>query len=483
MTEKYLLYYRKSETPDWQSFPFSEVITVGSAPQNQLALAEGELSQAHFELRENPTGIYLKDVDAELGETLLFGEPLPAHRPTALLLNQSFFAGGYEFKVELNSEPEEGISFVRQMIQSIKEFGIWKTVGIGIFVILFAFIAAMLVYRNFIKNPDSPAELIATEAIGDVIEVAGTLVPTELFELSSTAVVDAVDAIITAPGMGAFELEEMLLNAGDLDISDLMQFSTNPGELVSMSTTIVGENVGFVYAYSGIHKDGRVIATGMEFIEAPSDEVVDGVQIPKWDKAEIAIEFLWDPVIHYLEDGDRKVIALLQPTVYGAADGEQIYWVEGLYQQENSDTEFTALARFGEEGTLYDILTFGVVGSERQTPYKVNYRAGDTFTPYEQEFIHDPESTEEMALDLAGGALPAGWSSLLQMAIGNTSDGSFQFGIGDFQRHPGTTLTIGEEGLWWSTETSPEGDFVAGIVVEDLDSNLWMGYIPIIVKP
>ena len=130
-----------------------------------------------------------------------------------------------------------------------------------------------------------------------------------------------------------------------------------------------------------------------------------------------------------------------------------------------------------------DILTFGMVGSERQTPYKVNYQAGDTFLPYEMEFVHDSETTEDMVLGLTGGNLPAGWSTLLQMAIGNTGDGSFQFGIGEFENYPGTQLTIGEEGLWWTTESDPAGDFVAGIAVEDLDGNLFVGYIPILVKP
>ena len=483
MTEKYLLLYRKIESADWQITPFSEGVTVGSAPHNQLSIDDGELSQVHFELRENPTGIFLKDVDAESGETLLFGEPLPAHRPTPLMINQPFTAGNYEFKVEVNTDHlDEGSPF-KQVLQSVKEFGAWKGIIIAATATVIAFLAALLIYRSFIQKPEEIGELTATAEIEEAVETVGALVPTELFELSSTVVVDAVDGVVAAPGMGEFELEEFFLDISEMDVNDLLQFSADPDSLISMATTIVGENVGFVYSFSGVNQEGRIIATGMEYVNAPSDEEVDGVEIPEWDESEIPIELLWKPVIHYIEDGENKATAFLQPSIYGAETGNQVYWVEGVYQQQSSSEEYTALARFSEAGDLLDILTFGVIGSERQTPYKVNYRTGDRFMPYEQEFVHDSEKTEQMALELTGGDLPSGWATLLQMAIGDNADGSFQFGIGEFTRHPGTSLTIGENGLWWTTEINPVGDFVAGVIVEDLDSNLWVGYIPILVNP
>ena len=273
------------------------------------------------------------------------------------------------------------------------------------------------------------------------------------------------------------------MDVSSMEVSYLIAFPMSPDQLIQMATSIAGDNVGFVYAYSGILKDGKVITTGMEFIEAPQEEMVDGVQVPDWDQAEIPVEILWQPELHLLSDGETEALALLLPTVYGADEPSQIYSVEGIYRQKDGIDDYSAVARFSGDGSLIDVLTFGKVGSERQTPYKVNYVAGDTFTPYELEFVHDPEATEEMTIDLAGGSLPAGWSQLLQLLAGNSGQGSFQFGVGDFQRDVGTMLTLNENGLEWIKDESPEGDFFAGIAIEDLDGNFFVGYIPVLVKP
>jgi hypothetical protein len=485
MTEKYLLKYRLSETSEWLSFPFSGVVMVGSSTQNDLTISDGDLSDQHFELRENPTGLYLKDVDPEKGETRLAGESLVAHRPTELMLNQSFKAGQIEFKVELNIQNAEQ-SQTNPLAASIREFGVGKTIGIGLAVALIAFVGGFLLYRFLLRKPVEISDVLATEvneAASEFIEVAGTLVPTELFELSSTAVVEAVDTIVTAPGMGDFSLEEMVLDISSMDINNLMELSSNPEALIPFATTIVGENVGYVYSYTGIHQDGRVIATGMEFIEAPEGEIVDGVEIPAWDQAEIPVEILWQPVVHYLEDEVQRTLVLLQPTIYGASKDDQIYTVEGIYQQQEGADKYSAIVRFRADGSMIDILTFGKVDSERQTPYKVNFSPGDTFSPYEMEFIHDEEKTVEMAVEMTGGNLPVGWDSFLQILIGNMDDGSYQFGIGEFDRHEKTTLTLAESGIRWTTDDNPRGEFVTGIAVEDLDGNLFVGYIPILVKP
>jgi hypothetical protein len=481
MTEKYLLLYRKIDDDEWKRFLFSEVVTVGESRENLLAIKDGLLSHKHLEIRENPTGIYIKDVDAGAGETFVGDQPILANRPTPVELNQIFLAGQYQFQVTLNAE-EVFVepSMIQQITTTIKGFGIWKTIMILLAVIAITAVGALLIYHQVVKRP---GDIVATAVNNEVIEVVGTLVPTELFELSSTVVVDVVDAIVTAPGMGNFELQQFLVDISDMNVSNLLELSMNPGQLMEMSTAIVGENVGYIYAYSGLEKDGMVITTGLELIDAEQTETVDGVQMPSWGEGEIPIDMAWEPVLHYLEDGSLRSIVLLQPTIYGVDPSEQVYRVDGIYQQAGSETKFSSIARFAGDGNLIDILTFGEVGNERQTPYKVNFNEGDHFTPYEMEFIHDPDTTEEMALELTGGSLPIGWAQLLQLAIGGSNNESFQFGIGAYEKHPGTTLSMGENDIYWTTDDSPDGNFVAGIAVEDLDGNLFVGYIPVIIQP
>ena len=485
MTDKFLLMYRKQTETEWQQWGFSEELIVGAGEQCSLQITDGELSAAHFEIRENPTGIYIKDVDAESGDTTIAGETLLAGRPTALGFNQEFTAGTYVFQIVLNASEEVLETRVSAVKSALKAAGTGKILLVALAVVVVAVIGGLLIYNQFIKpmHTETPAANATAESVQPVSEIVATLVPTEMFELASTAAVFPVDELVTAPGMGDFDLSALALDLGDLSVNDLMQFSMNPDQLLQMATTISGQHVGYVYTYAGIKQNGKIIASSMEFVNADDFDTVDGVEMPVWADAEVPVELFWEPALHYLEDGATRSLVLLMPMVYGADENEQVYRVDGIYQAQGSDSQYAAMLRFAADGTFKDILTFGKVDEERGTPYKVNAQPGDTFTPYQLEFVHDPKLTEEMTLDLAGDSLPTGWEQLLQFALSVNEDDSFRFGVGEFEKYLGEPLTFGENDLWWTEENSPDGEFFAGIAVEDLDGNLFVGYIPVLVQP
>jgi hypothetical protein len=494
MPEKFCLFYRKQEEADWRELRFSEAITVGESDKCDLVLKDGRLSGTHFEIRENPIGVFLKDLDPVSGETTLYGKELPADHPLPLPLGEVLKAGDYEFMLTLaDAEDNEHESLTgkfpfNQAQGAIQRFGVGKLLIFGGFLVIVGVVGALLIFSQFFKSPEAISSITVTAttkviAPGDE-EASVTLEPTASFSLAATVVVDAINQTVVAPGLGDFNLGEIVLDASALDFSDFTQFGMSQGALLSMATTLYGENVGYAYSYAGFEKDGKFIASSLEFIEAELGEWVGGVFVPDWpEDGEILLTIEWEPFSYEIHDGETTAVALLVPTIYGADEEEQIYQLDGIYIPQGSGSEYTAMIRFDADGSMRDVLTFGKVGEERALPYKIIPNAGDTFIIYDKEFVHDDEKTEEMALDLAGADLPLGWELLLSLAVENAAQQNYRFGIGEFDLQRGATLTFSENDLWWIKNDTPDGNFVVGLAVVDLDGNYYVGYLPFSVIP
>ena len=494
MSEKFRLLYRKQDQSDWLEFQFSEAIIVGASDECDVVIRDGGLSEKHFEIRENPIGVFLKDLDPANGETTLHGKELPADHPLPLPLGEVLMAGDYEFMLTLaDAEANEhealtGKSSINQVKGAVQQFGIGKLLIFGCVLAIVGVMGALVIFSQFFTSPEAISS-ITTTATTEVIkpdneEASVTLEPTASFSMAATAVVEAINQTVTAPGLGEFNLGDVVLDTSNLSYSDFSQFGLNNEGLLSMATTLYGDNVGYVYVYAGIWKNGKFIASSMEFIEAELGEWVGGVFVPVWpEDGEIPLTIEWQPFTYEIHNGSRIVTGLLVPTIYGAEEADQIYRLDGIYLPQGSGSEYTAMIRFDADGGMRDMLTFGKVGEERVLPYKVIPNAGDTFIIYDKEFVHDDEKTAEMALDLTGADLPFGWELLLTMAIENAAQQNYRFGIGEFDLYRGATLTFSENDLWWTKNEAPDGNFVVGLAVVDLDGNYFLGYLPVSVIP
>jgi pSer/pThr/pTyr-binding forkhead associated (FHA) protein len=479
---------------DWLEFQFSEAIIVGASDECDVVIKDGGLSEKHFEIRENPIGVFLKDLDPANGETTLHGKELPADHPLPLPLGEVLMAGDYEFMLTLaDAEANEhealtGKSSINQVKGAVQQVGIGKLLVFGCVLAIVGVIGALVIFSQFFKSPEAISSItttVTTEVIKpDDEEAKATLEPTASFSMAATVVVEAINQTVTAPGLGEFNLGEIVLDASTLEFSDFTQFGLSQEALLSMATTLYGENVGYAYIYAGFEKDGKFLASSMEFIEAELGEWVGGVYVPDWpEDGEIPLTIEWEPFSYDIHDGETTAVGLLVPTIYGADEDEQIYRLDGIYRPRGSNSEYTAMIQFNADGSMRDMLTFGKVGEERVLPYKVMPNPGDTFIIYDKEFVHDDEKTEEMALDLSGADLPLGWELLLTLAIENAAQQNYRFGIGEFDLQRGATLTFSENDLWWTKNVAPDGNFVVGLAVVDLDGNYFIGYLPVSVIP
>jgi len=224
--------------------------------------------------------------------------------------------------------------------------------------------------------------------------------------------------------------------AGAITISTVSASSQTvaPGETVTLSADIDGENIGHIYLSVGFYDQATnsVSIVDQDFLESSGTRVVDGVYYPDWGQGEFTLTFDWEPVVFSISDGDTTAEALFQPEDYGRTAEEAIYAVDGIYTFAGSGERLAARAYF-IDGVMRQ--AYGFTGeSQASAPREITPAAGDRFTVLEQW------------LDLDGSG----------QVTGTTTE-------------EGETLTFGNEMLTMKTLDAAAGEYVVGFVVEDLD--------------
>jgi len=482
---EFLLQYKLKNETEWRSIPFSDEILVGSGSDTDLQIIDGELSEIHFEIRENPTGVFLKDLSSADGFTMIDNVEIDADTPITLPVGSTFKAGEYDFTFTLNTQSAaQSENIFSNILKSVKRFGVYRSIAIGLFLIGFSIVFGMLVFRISFNNrqrktpvPGEETEIAVETQVAGVVEEVSTAV----FELSSTYEVETILSTIIAPGAGDVGLGLIDLSSSELNLSDLNQLSLSNGGSLEIALDVLGDNVGYIYQYSGLIIGDKVFAVTLNYVSADKEQFVDGVAAPSWDDEEIPINIEWEPYIYEIHDENQSVIGLLIPEQYGSLEEDTIYHLSGYYQRLNGETKYDAYLRFNGKGEMVDLLTFGQVGSERATPYRVNPKAGDSFTILNKVFFWDEDSSEEMLVQLPDNQIPKVLQELWWNSMKETlnQEGFFSFGPGEFIDIEGETLIFGEKGLSWTKNTEYSGDFVVGIAIEDLDGNYFLGYFPV----
>ena len=221
-----------------------------------------------------------------------------------------------------------------------------------------------------------------------------------------------------------------------------------------LSTDVVGQNIGHVRLLVGFYdgESNAIFVADSDYLETEETREVDGVYYPVWPEAEaFTLEFEWEPLMFAISDGRESVVALLEPLRYGVSPEDAIYTVEGIYAYGDGAESRYARLLF-RDGLLRQVIGFtsegdlvaeGVAGAARE----ILPQSGDTFTVLEK------------------------WLDLDE-----------QGSVVDVAREEGGTLQFGDQAFAWEELDAAVGEYVIGIIAEDLDGNSYESYTSVSVE-
>lgn len=269
-------------------------------------------------------------------------------------------------------------------------------------------------------------------------EVAQTLF--DEFELDEEVVIALLDQGL----LGVAEVAAAPVNTAQrkpVQISPIMLSAEVawPGEPVSIEAQVSGDRVGFVYSFIGrlLPEDDILIIEDEDFLFADEDTTESGVTYPLWPQDEFAVGFDWEPVVYAISDGEISIRTLFSPERYG---DEPTYTVEGIYTFGNGSPDRYARLFF-RDGVLAQVFGFtgtGLTGTG--APREITPQPGDQFTVLEQGYYLADDAEEE----------------------------NYSGEVG--------TLTFGAEPFYIEETPAPSGNYVVGILAEDLDGNVVESY-------
>jgi hypothetical protein len=236
----------------------------------------------------------------------------------------------------------------------------------------------------------------------------------------------ASGAQVASPARGEISVSELVLSADEINIE----------ESVTISAEISGDAICYIYYYVAWYEpeSDSYLSADMGFISSEETKAVGGVLYPDWgsDPA-FELAFDWEPTLYYLSNGneDEDQFAYFDPEVYGATLETDVYSVYGVYTFGNSGKTYDAVIKFDGNGKMRAIYGFTAQGSLSQITPSI----GDSFTITE-EWLEFDNSDE-----------------------------------GELVEYEGGTITYNGSNFSMEAYYGYVGDYVLGVVVEDLDGN------------
>ena len=164
---------------------------------------------------------------------------------------------------------------------------------------------------------------------------------------------------------------------------------------------------------------------------------MEGVSYPQWPEGSFTVAYDWVPVVYAISDGTTSVRTLFAPETYGE---QPTYVVEGIYAFVDGSPERYARLFF-RDGELTRVFAF--VGAENNgmgAPREISPQPGDQFTVLAQGYNLADDAPDESYSAESG------------------------------------TLTFGEESFYIEETPAPSGNYVVGVIAEDLDGNVVESY-------
>lgn len=247
---------------------------------------------------------------------------------------------------------------------------------------------------------------------------------------------------VSAPGLGAIEISPIQLSSP----------SAAPGDPVTMSADVNGQNIGHIYLFVGYidETSNSIFVNDMDYLESRDTREVSGVYYPVWpESGDFTVKFEWEPVVFAINDSASSIQALFQPRSYGATFEQAIYTVDGIYTYADSSDQRYARLIFSD-GAMTQVLGFSNESGSNDSlgaPREIVPQAGDTFTVLEKW----------IPLDASGNP-------------------------GKMVVEQGATLTFGADTFRWEELSAAMGRYIVGFIVEDLDGNTYPSYAELEVK-
>lgn len=207
-----------------------------------------------------------------------------------------------------------------------------------------------------------------------------------------------------------------------------------PDAPVTVESEITGERVAFVYSFIGrfLPEEDVLIVEDQDFLFAEEDTIVGGVTYPKWPAGAFTVAYDWSPVVYAISDGATSIRTLFAPETYGE---QPIYAVEGIYTfADGSPDRYARL--FFRDGELAQVFAFvGAANNGAGAPREITPQPGDQFTVLAQGYNFGDDATDAFYSAESG------------------------------------TLTFGAEPFFIEETPAPSGNYVVGVIAEDLDGN------------
>ncbi len=215
-----------------------------------------------------------------------------------------------------------------------------------------------------------------------------------------------------------------------------------PDQPVTVSADISGDRLAHVYSFIGrfLPRQNVLLIEDKDYIFADETKEVNGVKYPVWPKEGFTAEYEWEPNVYAINDGQTSVKALFEPQAYD--DESPTYSVGGTYRfASGGDPRFAKI--YFRDDKMTEI--FGFTGSITQAigaPRQITPQVGDQFTVLERG-------------DDLNQAGETGRETYVQ---------------------EGGTLTFNGQPFTLETTPAPSGNYVVGLIAEDLDGQRYEQY-------
>jgi clostripain len=214
-----------------------------------------------------------------------------------------------------------------------------------------------------------------------------------------------------------------------------------PGAPVTVKAQISGSSqLAYVYSFIGrfLPRQDVLLIEDIDYISSDQTQEILGTKYPLWPEGNVEVEFEWEPTVYAISDGTTSIKALFDPAAY---DAEQpTYSVNGIYQPADGQQRFAKI--YFQNDVMTEIVGFtSGITQALGAPRQIIAQPGDTFTVLER------------GDDLSQG--DAGREKYV---------------------NEGGTLTFSDKPFTLVTTPAPSGNYVVGIIAEDLDGQTYEQY-------
>jgi len=239
---------------------------------------------------------------------------------------------------------------------------------------------------------------------------------------------------VRSPGAGKFQIKTVELSAQEI----------SAGDSVQLSASIEGKGIAYIFTDLLMRDPKRKQYYGpvlRDFVMANRTRTVGGVTHPHWD-SDLELTLDLRPRLRMLTDGNASTFGFFQPASYDSSE----FFLDGLYTSAEEKTSRRARLSVDGDGVFKKM----VANEETERgsfPSEARLGSGDQFAPYVELIAHAKDED--------------GWGAMDCVA---------------------SSVTFRGEPFRWEERPPLAGDYLAGILVQDLDGQLTRMYAALNVK-